>query len=142
MKQTKKENLSDDTSIKSFKKIVENKKEQTVDVIDSILLEKKDKQILKLKQKIEELTYALANPVVEKIQINDEEMIAIMQLQHLKKVSQTRELTLEESRKFEIFSKVKNSINRQSSIDTNSVTLPRSLDPSMLLQIANGKKTT
>lgn len=66
-------------------------------------------QLKKKDQEIEELKKLLAHsPKNLSIgTINEELMIAEMQLNKLRVLSQNRELTLEEARKFEIFSKVK-----------------------------------
>ena len=124
----------EDSKIKTVKVITDKKKIVDVETELRKLVADKDAEINRLNRKIETLTK------VEKIQINDEEMIAIMQLQRLKGVAQTRELTLEESRKFEIFSKIKNSVNQSKPMDTAFTRLSPNLNSNALLQIANGKK--
>jgi len=133
MSQDKKQTL-ENSNLKSIKKITNKKKKTNVEDNLRALVEEKDAEISRLNRKITTLTK------VDKIKINDEEMIAIMQLQRLKGVAQTRELTLEESRKFEIFSKIKNSVNKTSSIEADHFKLPVSLDSNDLLKIASGKK--
>lgn len=65
-----------------------------------------------------------------------EKLIADVQLQRLKEAALGRDLTLEETRKYEIFSKVKNLNKEDIPVDPK---LPRDVTPRTLLEIAGSK---
>jgi len=94
----------------------------------------KDKEIVHLKELL-----AASVPVldsVERIEVQDEECIAEMQLQKLKGLAMNRELTLEEARKFEIYSKIKQNSIKNRVIVPKYQSLPDNTSKTDLLQIA------
>lgn len=95
-------------------------------------LKKKDEEIAELKKL---LAYAPKNLSLGSV--NDELMIAEMQLSKLRSLSQGRELTLEEARKFEIFSKIKQANNNgNNAIDANYKKQASASEKEDLLKIA------
>lgn len=115
-------------------------------------LAKKEEKIKELKEeidnklaKITHLEQMLMKTIpnlfnTEKIQVPDEVTIAEMQLQKLKGLAMNRDLTLEETRKFEIFSKVKN-IKKEDHGIINSYRILPSSQPLDLIKIAETSVT-
>lgn len=101
-------------------------------------LKEKDDEIKHLKTLLKDSVPVVGN--IERIEIQEEELIAEMQLQKLKNISQKRDLTLEEARKFEIYSKVKNSANRNRPMVPQYTHLPDNTPKKDLLQIASNRK--
>lgn len=88
------------------------------------------KKITELQNEIEHLKSMLVSTtpilnVPSLVAIDDEETISRVQLHKLKEISQVRELTLEEARKLEIYSKIINQIEnrpKKNAIPTKGVT--------------------
>ena len=101
--------------------------------LDSLkkIIEKKDSEIAHLKKLLE----SIAPPVV-KIETQAEEIVAEAQLKRLRDIAQNRDLTLEEARKFEIFSKIKHSTEKNKPIIPQWNKLPENTANNELLQIA------
>lgn len=71
---------------------------------------------------------------LSKIEITNQEIICLKQLEHFKVIALSRELTLEEARKIEIYSKIMNGLKgKEEPIDTHS----KKMSDSELLAIAN-----
>lgn len=97
-------------------------------------LEDKSKEIDHLKSML-----AKAVPIIggaEQIIPSDEELIAEMQLAKLKDRAHERDLTLEEARKFEIFSKIKHSTKNPDDINAGYKKLTKGKSEVELLEIA------
>lgn len=71
-------------------------------------------------------------PIIE----TDEQSIAEIQLKKLKSIAMGRDLTLEETRKFEIFAKIKNTHKPDDAINASYKILPETTQYVDLLQIA------
>lgn len=124
--------LDENTELQQFVAAQELKVSKLEDKI-----KQKDAEIAHLKEML-----ATSVPVldkVERIEVQDEEMIAEMQLQKLKSLAQNRELTLEEARKFEIYSKIKQNVNKNRTITPQFQRLPDNTSKTDLLQIAGTK---
>jgi hypothetical protein len=153
MNQDKKKKKSNDTS-KSIIDISENFKktaglENDIKQLSS-LLESSQSENIKLvklineyKDKVSHLENMLQNAVpiinsnrIQKFEQLDEETIAELQLQKLKGIAESRDLTLEEARKFEIFSKVKKMAKEGRTTSPILPKLPEGTNKSQLLQIA------
>lgn len=89
----------------------------------------------------QELTRSKQEPsklaTIDSRYFDDEKVIADIQLKQLKEMALTRPLTLEETRKFEIFSKIKNLETLDSKNGGSSGKLPKDVTPSTLLSIAS-----
>lgn len=109
--------------------------------IDLLLkkLESKEEEIMHLKRMLSQSTPILGQAIP--INISDEEHIAEIQLQKLKENSRTRELTLDEIRKFDLL--VKNKRLAQGSateIEGKAKGLPKGLPTSRLIELASKKE--
>lgn len=102
---------------------------------------KLQKALVEKEEEIQHLKDLLVNSnPVERVELQEEELIAEIQLQNLRGIAQNRDLTLEEARKFEIFSKVKGSANKNRPIVPQYKKLPNNLSQKELIQIAEGHK--
>lgn len=110
------------------------------EVCDNLIkqLEYKEEEISHLKSLLSGMT-----PVIGEVQvlpISDEELIADIQLRKLRDNAKIRELTLDETRKFDLLVKNKRLAQGQATnIDKNEDKLPKSLGSKQLLQIASKK---
>lgn len=118
-----------DEMIKDFKELAELKNYAEAQYNTIVELTKKkqhlENEVLHLKGLLESTAPLLPTEnLVEKLITSDEEAIAKMQLSKLRDLSLTRELTLEEAKRFEIFYKVLNSLRSNSkTIDGKSKSL-------------------
>jgi hypothetical protein len=100
-----------------------------------------EETIDKLNKEIEKLQELLASRLeaspASSSFLEDEKIIADIQLKKLKDVALSRSLTLEETRKFEIFSKIKNQDFLSDRNSGKSGNLPRDVTPKTLLTIAS-----
>lgn len=94
-------------------------------------LEKRNSEITNLKDKLQNLS----SPIM-KIETQAEEIVAEAQLKRIREIAQHRDLTLEEARKFEIFSKVKQNTEKLKPVIPQWTALPESIQNTDLLQIA------
>lgn len=95
-------------------------------------IEKRNEEIQHLKNMLQKSVPIIGN----NIQKIDEETIASMQLDKLKSIAEKRELTLEEARKYEIFSKVKRMAQETKPILPQFPHLPKNISNNELLKIA------
>jgi hypothetical protein len=103
-----------------------------------IQLDNLKKEILKKTAEIEhlkKLLEAMVPPLI-KIELQPEEIVAESQLRRLRDMAQGRDLTLEEARKFEIFSKIKQSVEKTRPIIPHWTALPESTPNRDLIKIA------
>lgn len=96
-------------------------------------LKNKQKQIFALEDQI-----SAHNSPIERIS-DDLDSIANYQLERLLLKARESELTLEEARKLEIYSKIKNQRKKDSDVEPSYRKLNKTSDPNELLQIANNK---
>jgi len=95
-------------------------------------------EITHLKSLLESTTPLLPTEVrTERLLVSDEEAISKIQLEKLRDVSLTRELTLEEAKRFEIFYKVLNSVRNNVKTYESSV---KKLGSTELLALLEDKK--
>jgi len=94
-------------------------------------LERKNNEISHLKKLLE----AMVPPLI-KVEMQAEEVVAEEQLKRLRDLAQNRDLTLEEARKFEIFSKIKQSVEKTRPIIPHWTALSESTSNRDLLKIA------
>ena len=137
----------------SIKEISENSKENQLitqilkledkcsalsQVIDSLLkqVESKEEEISNLKSALDRSVPMIGEAIA--INISDEELIADVQLRKLKEQAKTRELTLDEIRKFDLLVKNKR-LAQGNATEINSKVLPKELPKTQLLQIASKK---
>lgn len=120
----------------SLRSVVGAQELQNKLLLDSI--DKKNKEIEHLKSLLSSQVPTVSGGLVT---VDNEGMIAELQLQKLKQAAQSRDLTLEEARKFEIFSKVKQNANKVKPIEAKYSKLPDKIASTTLLQIAEGKKS-
>lgn len=157
MSQKTKKNKNDTSNLKTIKDVKkkyksrddlleENTELRQVSAVQELskqkllkLVEEKDKEIAHLKELLTKSVKVL--DTVERIEVNDEEMIAELQLQKLKGFAQNRELTLEEAKKFEIYSKIKQNVNKNRTIVPQYKRLPENITQTDLLAIADGNST-
>lgn len=146
------------SNLKSVKELIENKKDVEVsqeDQINKLLadnknlciiindfkkkLDEKEAQIKHLEDMLSKSVPLISVPgQIQRIVKPDDKQIAEIQLEKLKQKAMSHELTLEEARKFEIFSKVKTAIEQKE----NENTIPGSYnqiptDHKKLLEIAS-----
>lgn len=147
--------INDTSNVKSVSEIIEEKKEVTVDYkdqVDTLVIENTNLCLIinqlqtrskEYEAKIKHLEDMLSKSVpligggISRIVKPDEKQIAELQLDKLKQKAMTTELTLEEARKFEIFSKVKMNLEQKSenTISASYQNLPS--DDAKLLAIAS-----
>jgi hypothetical protein len=98
-------------------------------------------EITHLKTLLESTAPLLPTEVrTERLLVSDEEAISKIQLEKLRDVSLTRELTLEEAKRFEIFYKVLNSVRSNTKTYESSVKKLGSTELLALLEDNNEKK--
>ena len=99
-----------------------------------------DEEVKHLKKLLEQ-TVPVIKPTEEKIDFgsNDEEAIAREQLFLLKKISNERELTLEETKRVEIFSKILNSL-KEKQPKVLEIKAKQLSDAELLAQISQAKE--
>lgn len=108
-------------------------------VIDSLLKqnETKEEEISHLKAMLGKTVPVIGeNPIA--INITDEELIADIQLRKLKEQARSRELTLDEIRKFDLLVKNKR-LAQGNATEIEGRSLPKQLPKNQLLQIASKK---
>ncbi len=103
-----------------------------------IQLDKLKKEVDRKNSEIEHLKKMLESiaPPIIKLESQPEEIVAESQLKRLRDIAQGRDLTLEEARKFEIFSKIKHATDKVKPIIPQWTALPESIQNKDLLQIA------
>lgn len=130
MKRRKKISDSSNT-ILTVSQIVDNiqsvKKEESVSIEQILRLRIQELEAELKELKLSKLTALVPNNNVSIILRPDEKEIAILQLERLKEKAINQELTLEEARKFEIFSKMKVILDER---DKTSPTIPYTTLPS------------
>ena len=142
-----KQKKNDSSNLKSIEDIAK-KFTTKIDLQKKVL--EQSKMIDALNETIDTLTTELTNIKVDnkingEIQIvgeipDNDKLIAETQLSRLKQIALSRDLTLEETRKFEIFSKIKNQ-SAEPKKSGDSSTLPRDVTPRTLMSIAAGVST-
>lgn len=95
----------------------------------------KNEEIIHLKALLSHGTPVIGRAV--QIEISDEEAIAELQLQMLKDKARARELTLEETKKFDLLVKNKRLVKGDSTINADYAKLPEDTSKRDLLKIAS-----
>lgn len=110
-------------------------------VIDSLLkqIESKEEEISQLKNVLQKSTPLIGEAIA--INISDEELIADVQLRKLKEQAKIRELTLDETRKFDLLVKNKR-LAQGNATEIGAKVLPKELPKKQLIQIASRKIET
>jgi hypothetical protein len=108
-------------------------------------IEKIRKESLEKDEKIEHLEIMLnkAMPIIgDTAQPSNEEVVAEMQIKRLLEKAHIRELSIEEAKMLEIYTKIKNINLKKGDNISNLKTLPKNTSSQDLLLIASGKKGT
>lgn len=101
-------------------------------------LEQKDKEIAHLKQLL--MSYSPLVGQADVAPVTDEEIIALKQLERLKKTALERELTLDEVKRMDLLVKNKRlAQGNATNINDNKKDLPKDVTPAQLIQIASRK---
>jgi len=129
---------NEDSNLKNIKVPKKNNKtkNELIEELNSLknIMSKKDDLIEKMMSDISNLKQEIN--AAKSLEMDNEELIAEMQLSMIKDTATSRPLTLEEARKYEIFSKIKNNINKDRNVIIDYSNLPENMSEKKLLDIA------